>query len=142
MTYKDKETQREYQRLWMAQRRQQWFDENGPCVDCKSWKDLELDHVNSSTKVSHRVWSWSKARRDAELEKCVVRCNNCHVVKTTLHLEHARGEANGRTNLTKEKVEQIRVQYANGNISIRQLAIKFNVGKSSIGRIVLDQVWN
>lgn len=79
---KDKKKLREYQRQWLAQRKQVWFDENGPCVSCGSWKDLELDHIDPSSKVTHRVWSWSQERRDEELSKCQVLCRSCHLAKT------------------------------------------------------------
>lgn len=81
MGYKDPAQQREYQRKWMAQRREDFFHDK-VCVDCGSSSQLEIDHVDPSQKVSHRLWSWSKARRDAELEKCVVRCKPCHLEKS------------------------------------------------------------
>lgn len=90
--YSDPNAQREYQRKWMAKRREEWFVLNGPCVDCGSWTKLELDHVDPARKVSHKVWSWSLVRRTAELAKCVVRCEDCHLKRTrqqvTLPLEH------------------------------------------------------
>jgi hypothetical protein len=66
----------------MVKRREQWFVENGPCVDCGRNINLEVDHIDPSTKISHCVWSWSEKRRKEELEKCVVRCNECHKIKT------------------------------------------------------------
>lgn len=80
--YADKETQRAYQNAWMQQRRQDWLNERGPCVDCGSLNNLEVDHVDPTKKVTHRVWSWSEERRLAELEKCVPRCQSCHKSKT------------------------------------------------------------
>lgn len=77
---------REYQRHWLAERRSTWLKEHGPCVDCGVWDDLEVDHVDRETKVTHRVWSWSKARRDFELAKCVARCETCHQARTTSQL--------------------------------------------------------
>ena len=82
MPYADKDKQREYQRRWMKERRETWLNENGPCVDCGTWLDLEVDHVDPSRKVTHRVWSWSVERREKELAKCVVRCHPCHESKT------------------------------------------------------------
>ena len=66
----------------MRNRRKEWFDLHGPCEACGSWIGLEVHHVNPETKVSHRVWSWSKKRRDAELAKCVVLCFTCHHATT------------------------------------------------------------
>lgn len=82
MPYADPERQREYQRRWKAERRAKWIRENGPCIDCGTWEKLEIDHADASTKTSHRIWSWSKVRREAELVKCVVRCDPCHQVKS------------------------------------------------------------
>lgn len=54
-----------------------WFAENGPC-SCGSWSDLQVHHVDPTTKVDHKVWSWSEEKRKSELEKCAVRCRPCH----------------------------------------------------------------
>jgi hypothetical protein len=62
----------------MKRRRQQWFDNNGPCSLCGSSEKLELHHRNPTEKVSHNVWSWADARRLAELAKCDVVCWSCH----------------------------------------------------------------
>lgn len=82
MTYKNKEQQREYQRQWMAKRRENWFAENGPCVICSSWEELELDHIDPELKETHKIWSWSKERREEELAKCQPLCVGCHAAKT------------------------------------------------------------
>jgi hypothetical protein len=85
------EQQKEYQRLWYQRvakkRRQQWFEDNGPCRQCGSTNDLQLDHVDVFTKVSHSVWSWSKQRRDEELKKCQVLCKDCHDKKSGIDRE-------------------------------------------------------
>ena len=81
MPYKDKEKQKRYQREWYARRRAEWFADKR-CVDCGTRDDLELDHIVQSEKVTHRIWSWSKKRRDEELAKCVARCKPCHEKRT------------------------------------------------------------
>ena len=73
---------RKYQLKWKAYRRNEWINKNGPCL-CGSWKDLEVDHVDPSTKVDHNVWSWSNERRSEELAKCQVLCKPCHMIKTS-----------------------------------------------------------
>lgn len=78
MPYKDPSKKREYQRRWMAQQRASYI-EGKSCVDCGSTDNLEIDHLDKSRKVSHRIWSWTKAKRDAELAKCVTRCRACHI---------------------------------------------------------------
>lgn len=52
------------------------------CVHCGSTNSLEVDHVDPEQKVSHRIWSWSAARRTAELAKCQILCTDCHLTKT------------------------------------------------------------
>lgn len=76
------EQQREYQRQWLAARRQAWLDEHGPCVKCGSSDRLEVDHVDPTQKITHSVWSWAKDRREAELAKCQVLCHDCHQEKS------------------------------------------------------------
>lgn len=49
---------------------------------CGSYKQLEVDHVDPKTKISHSVWSWSEKRRGEELSKCQVLCSPCHRKKT------------------------------------------------------------
>jgi len=82
MPYKDKKKQREYQRVWKDARRKKWLAENGPCVKCGSWRELEVDHIDPKTKTMHRLWTYSEARRIAELAKCQILCRSCHKKKT------------------------------------------------------------
>lgn len=90
MPYKDPDARREYmqeyQRRWMIERRMEWINENGPCVDCGSWERLEVDHVDRSTKKLSPAALWGMSRtnpkRVAELAKCVARCYDCHKNKT------------------------------------------------------------
>src|SRR4051812_7151065 len=82
MPLKDREARRAYQRKWIAPRRKEWFDKNGPCVDCGSWNALEADHVDPLQKRSHRIWSYCKEKREYELAKCVARCSRCHKDKS------------------------------------------------------------
>ena len=57
------------------------------CVDCGDtrWEVLEFDHVRGEkvdcvTYIAHRGQSIKKVQ--AEIEKCEVRCANCHRLKT------------------------------------------------------------
>lgn len=78
MAYVNIEDQREYQKLWIARRRTEFFADK-VCVDCGSTERLELDHRDPTEKVSHKIWSWSDARREAEQAKCDIRCRMCHI---------------------------------------------------------------
>ncbi len=79
-----KEYLRVFQREWLARRRARWLIENGPCAQCGSSESLEIDHVDRTQKISHRVWGWKPERRAAELLKCQVLCYACHKKKTIL----------------------------------------------------------
>lgn len=83
MPYKDKEKKRQYDRERIQKRRAKWFLEEGPCRKCGSAENLEVDHIDPSTKVSHRIWSWSEERLYEELAKCQPLCKNCHKNKTS-----------------------------------------------------------
>lgn len=78
---KDKNKQREFQRRWLAKRRHDFFHDKA-CVLCGSTEKLELDHIDRTLKKDHKVWSWSKKRRDEEIRKCQVLCKRCHIKKT------------------------------------------------------------
>lgn len=77
-----REEQTAYQSGYMAGRRTAWLEAHGPCVKCGGWERLEVDHVDPKHKVDHRVWSWARERREAELSKCQVLCYRCHKGKT------------------------------------------------------------
>src|SRR5262249_43971664 len=59
-----------------------------PCVDCGQTDPvvLDFDHVDRATKSSDvgkmmkECWSWTAI--EAEIEKCEVRCANCHRRRT------------------------------------------------------------
>lgn len=79
--YSDPDKQREYQRLRTAAARRQWM-RGKCCARCGGRNRLEVDHIDPTKKVSHRIWSWSRPRREAELMKCQVLCRDCHLRKT------------------------------------------------------------
>lgn len=95
--YKCRSCQREYQRAngqaakGMAaarKRRADWMAANGPCRHCGSWEELELDHIDPSTKnpvlrsPSNAIWRWGDEKRNEELAKCQPLCASCHLKKT------------------------------------------------------------
>src|ERR1700692_225330 len=72
-----KEYMRNYQRVWIAKRRADYF-ENRCCEKCGSVDSLEIHHRDPNLKEDNHIWSWSKERRDKELLKCDILCNTCH----------------------------------------------------------------
>ena len=101
MPYSDLLQRREYQRRWMAERRASWFREHGPCAECGSSENLELDHRFRFLKVTHRIWSWSAERRDRELANCQALCRDCHKAKT--RSEFIKPLVHGTYNAYKKK---------------------------------------
>ena len=77
MPFKDPERNREYQRRRANALRAEWFA--GKCCEfCGSTTKLEVDHIDPAKKIEHRIWTWSAARRQAELAKCRPLCRKCH----------------------------------------------------------------
>jgi hypothetical protein len=86
MPYADRDTKRQYDLDRYYRLRTEFFS-GRRCAICGGDDGLELHHLDPGTKESHRVWSWSRARREAELVKCTVLCRWCH---TELHAETLR----------------------------------------------------
>lgn len=123
MPYKDKNKKREYDRQWMQARRQAWFAVNGPCVKCGTWENLELDHKDPSTKITHNVWSWAEERREIELAKCQVLCVACHMEKSIFEM-HRPIRHGTRTSYSYHKcrcivcVESMRNYFRNNRVTV------------------------
>lgn len=135
---------REYQRRWIAQRRRDWIDANGPCAKCGSWDELEVDHKDASTKVFNPSYLWSLAvsnpKRIAELAKCWVLCKTCHNTKTTISGERACGQRIGSSKLNERDVARIRILRKKG-ATLRGLGELFNVDQRAISAICKRETW-
>jgi 5-methylcytosine-specific restriction endonuclease McrA len=86
-TYEERrEAVQRYNRQWMKNRRQGWIASQGPCVECGSTENLEVDHIDPSTKKYRPAALWGMAvdnpSRVAELAKCQILCRDCHKAKT------------------------------------------------------------
>lgn len=95
MPYKDKKRQLEYQKNWIKKRREDFFKDK-ICEKCGSSYKLELHHKNPKEKETHKIWSWSKEKREAELKKCVVWCEKCHI---SYHADLMKVERHGANNM-------------------------------------------
>lgn len=84
MPYKHHERQTEYQRHWMASRRQAVLDHFGnACQRCgNAERRLEIHHRNPAEKVSHKFYNWAWNRIYPELAKCELLCSDCHMTHT------------------------------------------------------------
>lgn len=134
MPYADRTQQREYQRLWILKRRNDWLLGKS-CIDCGATDLLEIDHVDQKQKITHRIWSWSAARRESELAKCVVRCRTCHHKKTTHMGEIAHGERVRGAN-DASLVQRIRQQRVVMQTPYRQLAKEYGLALSTVWYMV------
>lgn len=131
MPYRDPAAQREYQRKWLAGRRDAWL-EGKWCVRCGTSSDLQIDHIDPRRKVEHRIWSWSEDRRVAELEKCQVLCDTCHREKSSSNGDY------GRT-LSLEDVRLIRT--VGRTVIQKDLAARFGVTQQTISAILIGKRW-
>lgn len=134
MPYKDPARQREYMRTWVAKRRADWF-QGKVCVECGSTENLELDHLDPATKVTHAIWSWSTERRERELAKCRPLCQECHKKKSAG--EHAKGENTGQAILTDSQVLAIK----SSELPSRVLSETYDVHIRTIQHIRKGDSW-
>lgn len=139
MPYKDRETQRAYQREWRAQRRAEYFKDKC-CVLCYSTDRLELDHIDPEHKISHRIWSWSSQRREEELLKCRVLCFQCHLIKSKT--EHAKGVQQPNHKLSEAEILEIRGLFDTGGYSKRGLGRLYRVSDHTIRQILKGTTWS
>lgn len=67
--------------------------QNNPCVDCgeKDIVVLEFDHIGDKNKaISAIIQNCSLKRLEFEINKCEVRCANCHRRKTAKDFNYYR----------------------------------------------------
>lgn len=76
-------------RIIIQQRIVDYLEEH-PCIDCgeDDIRVLEFDHTDPEQKsisIGHAVrGGWGIAAFEREIAKCVVRCANCHRIKTQI----------------------------------------------------------
>jgi hypothetical protein len=128
MPFKDKEARRTYAREWIAARRKSYLEKLGPCKNCGTTEDLQVDHKDRTTKVSHRIWSWATVRLDAELAKCQIFCGDCHRKKSFIHSE-------GQYDFSPTLIQKARQLHAEG-LSTRAIAKELNLPRSTAWRLV------
>ena len=95
----DKSTQKgSYSMCKRAERRERIkqkmmdFYKDHPCVDCGETdpRVLDFDHINTKrhnvSTLLRKEYSWDSILEEAS--NCVVRCANCHRVKTAIEQNH------------------------------------------------------
>ncbi|MEM1416560.1 MAG: HNH endonuclease [Myxococcota bacterium] len=115
----------------MADRRARFFAGKS-CVKCGSVERLELDHIDPAQKVTHSIWSWSQARREAEIAKCQVLCRRCHKRKTRDQVAR----------LDEAKVAEARARYRAGGVSQKALAAEYGVSSNTMHKALTGQTWS
>lgn len=123
MGYKNIEQKREYQLRWINERRDSWLKENGPCAKCKTWINLQVDHIDPKLKAMEpaAIWSRKEEVRNKELAKCQVLCEDCHKEKTKENKEYNYGEKHPKSILTNSKVTWARSEFLKGK-SFKEIA--------------------
>lgn len=133
---------RGFQREWVRKQRQEWLLANGPCRQCGSSLRLEVDHVDPTQKVSHKVWSWSKERRSEELSKCQILCHSCHRQKTAA-FNRARQTGKRGVALKLEETQVLEIfRLAHSGIGPREIARKFGIVHSTVVEIRDGKIWS
>lgn len=85
---RDREAYNAYHRVYQLRRYHQRMERframlGGKCTKCGATEDLEIDHIDpaSKDKPVSRAWQWNDEAVLAELEKCQLLCEICHVAK-------------------------------------------------------------
>lgn len=76
-----------YQNARIKRIRDAWISANGPCRNCGSSEELQVDHIDRASKdpdlrYGRRIWTLDVERRAIELAKCQVLCTPCHKAKS------------------------------------------------------------
>lgn len=86
----------------------------GECAVCGSAEDLEIDHIDPTTKTMDlgHFWSVSEARYKAELAKCQLLCGPHHNDKTRIQISvpHGGGKS-GKKNCKCDPCRARRAEY-------------------------------
>jgi hypothetical protein len=141
MTESRKLYMRTYARVWVANRRKQFFAGKS-CVRCGSVERLELDHIDPALKVASSIWTWALTKRLDEIKKCQILCHECHKQKSILYCKELM---TGKPNLACRKldnstVSEIRDKLAAG-IPERAIAAEYKIGKTTVHTIKTNELY-
>jgi len=140
---KTKELQREYQRKWMAKRRNDWLAGKS-CLVCGSTNNLEVDHIDR-TKKKYQISSlWgmniNNPNRVAELAKCQVLCHKCHIDKTN-KFDRLRGSEVSSAKLNEKQIIEACKMYNTGKYTSKKIAMQFGVHEDTIRYAYRGKTW-
>lgn len=145
------------------------FLQKSKCVDCGDtrWQVLEFDHVKGDKKydVSHLINGTSSLKTiQDEIDKCEIRCANCHRLKTMKQFDLPKnnwevfstitktaepkkrirsnpivGEKSHLAKLCEADVLQIRADF--GKHDGKDLAERYGVSSTTIYNVVNRKIW-
>ncbi len=80
---------------WLKRRAKAIAYLGGKCSSCSATEGLEFDHIDSETKLFTiaKGSSFSEERFWAEVDKCQLLCNDCHVAKSKDSGDYSRHKA-------------------------------------------------
>lgn len=136
----DKSKKNTWSRDHYNKRRLEWIEsQGGKCRKCGSKENLEIDHVDPTSKLCqpNAIWRMAKAKREVELAKCQVLCHDCHRAKSA---QAQLGEGNPNVKLKLEEVKEIRRLHTLG-MSQSSIAKQYNVHQYHINCIVRNKYW-
>lgn len=139
MSYADPIKQKEYQRLWIAERKKFLKTRLGNrCVDCGTNVDLEFDHVDQKSKKFTVMQNITKSLDVLieEVDKCELRCKPCHLKRSkTQPRPGIKGEKHVFSKMPKNLREEIRVKNSQG-MSCRALAKEYGIHHTNIAKML------
>jgi hypothetical protein len=90
----------------------------GKCVVCGAEADLEMDHIDRTTKLFTISGGWSRDPEEfwAEVAKCQLLCRDHHAEKTAREREVGHGEGlSGKKNCPCDKCRARKAEYMRSN---------------------------
>lgn len=138
----------EYMRKWYAGRVATMHQKlGGKCAECGGVNNLEIDHIDPTTKVTNVTTLWNKSWEEInrELAKCQLLCTEHHQEKSAHEgsqtKNRLRGEENGSSKLTWQLVQRIRKMYADGASIKYQIAPELGINRHTVMRVVQNKTW-
>lgn len=134
MPHKNREYHNRYVQEIYQRNRAEWF-EGKTCILCGATENLELDHLDPTTKIGHRIWNWNPERRATELAKCRPLCKSCHADKSRKEVRFGSSHPNAK--LQENEVREM----LKSDDSYRVLANRYGISVSNVARIKRRNMW-
>jgi len=99
-----------------------------------------LKELPNGREVNHKNLD-KQDNRPGNLEYVTHQQNMQHAMHHKGPFTAKHGEDNNSAKLTRAQADEIRRLYSSGHYSMRQLAKRFNISKSTIAQIVNRRIW-